>query len=208
MKLGRNVGWLVLPAVALALLVLPAARAGHDEDALKLMQEHKLTLAKAVETAEAASKGVAIGVQVKLDGKKGQVIVHCFVKDECMAVPVDIKTGKAEKASKATAAEEKDTHIGQPKDIAKAVGDAKTTLVKAIEAAEKSHGKAVSVATKLEGTKLDFAVRVVDGGKATTVTVDAKGNVVKGDENKKPEPKKPEPKPEPKPTPKPEPKKP
>jgi hypothetical protein len=199
MKLGRNAGWLVLPAVALGLLVAPAARAGHDEDALKLMQEHKLTLAKAVETAEAASKGVAIGVQVKLEGKNGQVIVHCFVKDECMAVPVDIKTGKAEKASKATAAEEKDTHIGQPKDINKAIGDEKTTLAKAIDAAEKSHGKAVSVATKLEGGKLDFAVRVVDGGKASTVTVDAKGNVVKGDENKKPTPK---------PTPKPEPKKP
>ena len=199
MKLGWNVGWLVLPAVALGLLVAPAARAGHDEDALKLMQEHKLTLAKAVETAEAASKGVAIGVQVKIDGKKGQVIVHCFVKDECMAVPVDIKTGKAEKASKATAAEEKDTHIGQPKDIAKALADDKTTLVKVVEAVEKAHGDAVSVASKLEGTKLEFAVHVVKGGKASTVTVDAKGNAVKGDESKKPEPK---------PTPKPEPKKP
>jgi len=153
------------------------------------MQEHKLTLAKAIDAAEAASKGVAIGVQVKLEGKKGQVIVHCLVKDKCMAVPVDIKTGKAEKANEATAAEEKDTHVGLPKDIGKTMDNEKATLTKVLDAVEKAHGDAVSVQTKLEGTKLEFAVHVVKGGKASTVTVDSKGNAVKADEGKKTEPK-------------------
>jgi hypothetical protein len=197
----------LIPIIALGLLASPVARAAsHDEDALKQMQEHKLTLAKAVETAETACKGTAIGTHIKMSGKDAQLIVHCAVGDKCMLVPVDVKTGKAEKATEATPVEEKEDHTGKAKDITKALDTEKASVVSAITAVEKSHGKATSVMSKLEGGKLEFAVRVVDNGKVSTVTVDAKGNVVKADEAKKAEPKKVEPKKvEPK---KPEPKKP
>ena len=110
------------------------------------MDTAKLTLTKAVEAAETASKGKAIDAYAKMVDKTGQVLVYCVVNGKCMEVPVDIKTGAAGKVTEATSKEGKDEHITKAKDILKKLDDSKLTLAKVIEAAETSaKGKAISV---------------------------------------------------------------
>jgi hypothetical protein len=185
MKGLRNVAGVVIPVIALGLLVLPVtARAdGKDDEALKNLDAAKLTLTKAIQAAETESKGKAIAAHVKVEGTGGQVIVFCEVSGKCMEVPVDIKTGKAAKATEANAKEEHGDHISKPADIAKALTTGNQTLLKIVEAAETSAsaaGKAISVKPKLTGDKFDYIVKVKASAKWEVVTVDGKtGKVTK-----------------------------
>jgi uncharacterized membrane protein YkoI len=200
MTSGKWAAGLAAAAVVLVLVALPgpARAAGHDEEALRALEAGKLTLVKAVEAAEDFSKGQAIAARVKMQGKEGEVLVHCQVNGKCMVVPVEIKTGKATKMAEATPKDEKEDHVGKATEIVKMLDDAKLTLVKAIDAAEAhAKGKAVGVTSKLEGGKLELLIDCHASGKSFNVTVDGKtGKVTKSEEvkkeGKKPEEKKPE----------------
>jgi hypothetical protein len=188
MKGLRNVAGIVIPVVALGLLLLPvAARAGEkDDEALKNLDAAKLTLTKAIQAAETESKGKAIAAHVKVEGAGGQVIVFCEVGGKCMEVPVDIKTGKAAKATEANAKDEKGDHLTKPAEIVKLLSAGNQTLAKIVEAAEASAsatGKAISIKPKLSGDKLDYIVKVKAADKWENVTVDGKtGKVTKSAE--------------------------
>jgi hypothetical protein len=186
----KVVGW-VLPVVCLSLLVAPIARAG-DVDAAKAMDDAKLTLSKAVESAETLSQGKAIAVHVKVDAKTSEVIVDCLVKDVCKEVLVDIKTGKATKVNDTPAKERKDEHLAKAKDIGKLLDSAKMSLVKIIQTAEtSSKAKALSVKPTLVGDQLDMVVHCFANGKSSNVTVDGKtGKVGKTEEAAKKDDKK------------------
>jgi len=187
---------LLTSAALLGLFSLPgrAVAGPHDEELLKQMDQAKLTLSKAIETAETAAKGKAIAVHARIpkDSKEGEVVVDCVVGDKCMQVPVAIATGKAGKITEANAAERKHEHIGKAKDVLKALEDSKATLAKTIATAEESSkAKALAVTPKLEAGKLDLVVYCHHGDKSYNVTVDAKtGKATKTDEVK-PEDKKP-----------------
>jgi hypothetical protein len=186
----------MVPVAVLGLLLLPVqARAGDkDDEALKQMQAAKLTLKKAVETAETACKGKAVAAYAKVEGTKAELLVFCEVDGKCKEVPVDVKAGTAGEATDATAKEEKGAHVTKAKEIAKQLTDAKLTLVKLIDAAETSanaKGKAVSIRPKAEGGRFDFTLRVKAGDKWQNVAVDGKTGTVKAGEDKKAE-KKPE----------------
>ena len=62
---------------------------------VKAMDEGKLTLAKAIEKAEAKSKGRAVGALCELEEGKLDIEVWCLVGDKIMEVTVDGKTGEA-----------------------------------------------------------------------------------------------------------------
>ena len=178
---------LLAPLATFALLALPLqARAANDDEVLKDMEAAKMTLTKAVDTAEKASKGKAVAVHAKMEGKTGTIFVYCMVSGKNMEVPVEIKTGTAGKITEATAKNEKAEHVTKGADILKKLDDDKFTLNRAIEAAElSSKGKAISVKPKIDGDKLDLMVKCCAAEKWYNVTVDAKtGKVTKTDELK------------------------
>lgn len=181
MTLGTRIASLILPALMLGLLARPAQAAGKEDELLKEMDAAKLTLTKAVEAAETASKGKAIAAHARMEGKTGQVLVYCVVNAKCMEVPVEIKTGAAGKVTEATAKDEKAEHVTKAKEILAKLEGGKLTLAKVIEAAETNvKGKAISVKPVLEGDKLDLKVHVNADGKWENLTVDGKtGKVVK-----------------------------
>lgn len=158
-----------------------------DDEALRQLQQTRMTLARAIAAAEAHSKGRAIAAHVRVEGQTAQVLVHCVVNDKCNIVPVDVRSGKAEKMTEPTPAEEKEAHTGRPKDILKALGDEQTTVTRAIEAAERGHGQAIAVASRFEGGSLSFVVTCVEDGKTRLVTVDPKGTVTRVDESRRSE---------------------
>ncbi len=171
MTLGRRLAVVMVPTVVLALVALPARSqaAGKDEDALKAMKEAKLTLGKAIEAAETASKGTAVAAQPK---SATELTVYALVGEKLMAVPVTIKTGAAGKAVDANTAEVK---ASKPADVVKALTEGKQTLAKIVAEAEKeSKGEAITVQPKVEGTKFEFSVTTYVSGKAHTVVIDAK----------------------------------
>ena len=84
-----------LPVAVLSLVGLLAARAvAADKDVVAKMDASKVTLTKAIEAAEAGSKGKATAATAKMDGDKLAFVVHTVVGDKVMEVPVDA-TGKA-----------------------------------------------------------------------------------------------------------------
>ena len=62
---------------------------------VKAMDDGKLTLARAIEKAEAKSKGRAVGALCELEKGKLEIDVMCLVGDKIMEVTVDGKTGEA-----------------------------------------------------------------------------------------------------------------
>src|SRR3972149_819334 len=74
------------------------------KEMVKALDTNKVTLAKALEAAEAASKGKAIGANSKWAGGKMDMSVTCMVGDKAMSVAVDGagKAGKSEDAKGVT----------------------------------------------------------------------------------------------------------
>lgn len=89
-------GLVTLPVYALAGGVDAAA----GKTMCKAMDDAKVTLGKAIEAAEAASKGKAIGAWSTWEGGKLGFAVYCMVGDKMSMVAVD-GTGKAGKAEDA-----------------------------------------------------------------------------------------------------------
>lgn len=113
----RRWHWIVPGAAAVLLSVtLPvfaqqaAATSGdnREQELVKMMQTHSMTLTKAVQAAEAQTGGTAISAQAKHSEKSFVVRVDCVVGDKVTHATVD-------DAGKVTQAEKTDRH-NQPKD--------------------------------------------------------------------------------------------
>ena len=64
------------------------------KDMVKLMEEGKLSLGKAIELAEEHSKGKAVAAHCELEEGGLEIEVYCLVGDKIMEVEIDGKTGK------------------------------------------------------------------------------------------------------------------
>lgn len=163
-----------LPVAVLAFagLATSSARAAGDADLVKKMDEAKVTLAKAIENAQAASKGTATAAMAKMDGDKLAFVVHAVADGKTWEIPVDA-TGKASAPKELAGDAEKKTHAMPAAELAKAMTGAKWTLGAAITAAEAdAKGKAIGVKTVKIGDKMLFDVAVVAGDKTVSVKVD------------------------------------
>ncbi len=104
----------VVAATTVALVAWPVYAhcgkcAASGKDMVKLMEEGKLSLGKAVEIAEKHSKGKAVAAYCGLDGDALGIDVYCLVGDKIMEVEIDGKTGKV------TEKEERDSLPGHAK---------------------------------------------------------------------------------------------
>ena len=168
--------FLIASGAALA-LVLGSTAALAQENAPELargLDAAKLTLEKAVTTAETASKGHALAAQTWMDGPNIAVKVLCISGETVFMVPID-HTGKAGEAKPATPEQEKAAKIVDAAGIHKAMTDNKIPLTKAIRAAEKeSKGTATFSYASVRNGALNFHVVTVADGKAVHVTVNGK----------------------------------
>ncbi len=87
-------GVLVLGLLAWPVYAHCGKCAASGKDMVKLMEEGKLSLAKAVEIAEKHSNGKAVAAYCGLEGDGLEIEVYCLVGDKIMAVEIDGKTGK------------------------------------------------------------------------------------------------------------------
>ncbi len=68
--------------------------AASGKDMVKLMEEGKLSLGKAIEIAEKHSNGKAVAAYCELEGGDLEFEVYCLVGNKIMEVEIDGKTGK------------------------------------------------------------------------------------------------------------------
>jgi len=68
--------------------------AASGKDMVKLMDEGKLSLGKAIELAEKHSNGKAVAAYCELEGGGLEIEVYCLVGNKIMEVEIDGKTGK------------------------------------------------------------------------------------------------------------------
>ena len=95
-------GKIVLGVVAASTVVLLAwpvyahcgKCAASGKDMVKLMDEGKLSLGKAIELAEKHSNGKAVAAYCELEGGGLEIEVYCLVGNKIMEVEIDGKTGK------------------------------------------------------------------------------------------------------------------
>lgn len=152
---------------------------------LKMLDDGKMTLAKAIETAEACCKGKAgFAGGHKHDGKL-EIMVVSMVGEKWMECRIDGE-GKCSKTSEwKPAADDKDH---KPAEMAKAVAamaDAHLTWAKAIEAAEThSKGRAFAVHVEMEKEGLEIEVYCLVGDKVMECDVDKAGKVTEMEEVK------------------------
>ncbi len=89
----------VVAASTVALLAWPVYAhcgkcAASGKDMVKLMDEGKLSLGKAIELAEKHSNGKAVAAYCELEGGGLEIEVYCLVGNKIMEVEIDGKTGK------------------------------------------------------------------------------------------------------------------
>lgn len=147
----RNMRRTMIPVIALAVLAIVAyplyAQVMHEgiaaaKEMLKAMDEHKITLAKAVEVAEKHDGGKALHAAAVMTGKEVNFEVYCVKGEKIMLVTVEGKTGKATKA------EEVKAIGGKPEKAADKKEPAKTE-----KPAEKDKAKPVNGKTDAKDTK-------------------------------------------------------
>lgn len=92
----------IVASAAVAVVALPVLaqskppeKTAKEKPIVQAMEEHKITLVRAVEIAEESSKGKAIGARAALDRDKLSFTVQCVVEDKLEVVRIDGKTGKA-----------------------------------------------------------------------------------------------------------------
>jgi len=175
----KRVGTFALSAVGLVLVGVIANNVFADVDAAeakgvwKSMEAGKLTLASAIATAEAHSKGKALAAGASWDDDKLGFDVHLAVADKTVDVTVD-GTGRATKMEDCKAGKE-----SVQKDTAKSMEAAKQTLATAITAAEAhAKGKALTAMATMDGAKLGFSVTCLVGDKLQEVAVDNAGKAL------------------------------
>ncbi|TWT43899.1 hypothetical protein RAS1_02990 [Phycisphaerae bacterium RAS1] len=180
---------LTLAAVLLA--CVPLAAAGEHmtpadaKATIKMLDDAKMTLAKSIETAETCCKGKAGFAGGHKHEGKVDVMVVSMVGEKWVECHIDA-AGKCSKTSDwKPAADDKDH---KPADMAKAVaamGEAKITWAKAIEAAEgHSKGRAFGAHVEMEKDALDVEVYCLVGEKMMKCEMDKTGKVTKMEEMK------------------------
>jgi len=182
MRLGgtRVFGGIAVALLALPALVLAASKLTENwKDVQKAMDEAKITPTKAVEAAEALSKGKAVAVTAAVKDKAVNFTVHTVAGGKCQAVTVD-KAGKA--------GESKDPSAGACAgcgDSVKAMEAGKFSLASAIKAAEDhSKGKAFAASCETKAGNTETQVACAVGDKAVIVTVDKTGKATKMEDDK------------------------
>jgi len=141
----------------------------------KLLTDAKLTLANAIETAEKESKGTAVKAYADKEGGKVRVDVVCVAGDAVKWVEID-RAGKLIFVKDAAG---KGEWKADPQELSKLLTDAKLTLAKAIETAEKeSKGTAVKAYADKEGGKVRVDVVCVAGDAVKWVEIDRAGKVI------------------------------
>ncbi len=87
-------GVLVLGLLAWPVYAHCGKCAASGKDMVKLMEEGKISLGKAVEIAEKHSNGKAVAAYCELGGDGLEIEVYCLVGNKIMEVEIDGKTGK------------------------------------------------------------------------------------------------------------------
>lgn len=152
-----------------------------DTKIAKQMTDEKVTLVRAIQAAEASTKGKAVHASVRMNGNDLDIRVQCLVGDKCMEVPYNPKTSKTGTPVAATTKNKKTDLNARAKDLVKQMTDAKMTLVSAIEAAHKhGNGTVIFANAQRNDGKLSFAVRCVEGDKLQNLVVDGKTGKVEG----------------------------
>jgi uncharacterized membrane protein YkoI len=98
----RSVRTLAIATIALAALCLVAypvyaqvaKGAAHAKELCKMMDDNKMTLVKAITTAEEHCKGKALEAAVREHDKVLMINVYCVEGDKIMLVKVDGQSGK------------------------------------------------------------------------------------------------------------------
>lgn len=173
------------------LAVASVAVLAHDEGgisaadaakAVKLLDEGKLTLARAIEVAEKETGGRAFSVMCEMEGEKLEIDVNCVVGDKIKEVDLD-GAGKVTEVSEETpsaeaAAKHGHDHMADARAALPALDAAKMTLAGAIEKAEAhSKGRAVAVLAGVENKEPVVYVACLTGDKLTYCTVAKDGKV-------------------------------
>jgi len=165
------------------LLAWPAAARAdrltqHWKETAKAFTENKFTVAKAIEVAEAESKGKAVSVHTVLLAQKLSIWVHCYGDGKCTVVPVDPKTGKSGTTKTGGSA---DLSCSTGEEAVRLMDAAKLNIAKAVETAEtQSKGKVVAVKTEVKNGALNIVLVTVVGEKAQLISVDGKSGQVTG----------------------------
>ncbi|GMU33218.1 MAG: hypothetical protein HS101_11895 [Planctomycetia bacterium] len=175
--------WFVGSAVLAGCLAIvgrvsTVSAAGNDAQIAKQLTTDKITLTRAIEVAQEASKGKAVSASARMMGSDLEIYVHCLAGDRCMEVPVNAKTGKAGKLTE-TKAIGKLNPLAQAREVEKLLTEDKITLASAIQTAQtNSKGEAISAHCTTAGAKLTIEVRCVAAEKPLQVLVDGKTNKV------------------------------
>jgi len=180
----KRAGLFALSLVAFAVVGLAASHVFADVDAAeakgvwKSMEAGKLTLASAIATAEAHSKGKALAAGATWGDDKLGFKVHALVGDKTVDVTVD-GTGRATKMEDCKTGMVRIGKDAEQKDAGKSMEAAKQTLATAITAAEAhAKGKALTATATMDGAKLGFAVTCLVGDKLQEVAVDNAGKAL------------------------------
>ncbi len=150
--------------------------------AVKLLDEGKLTLARAIEVAEKETGGRAFGVMCEMEGDKLEVDVKCVAGDKIKEVDLDA-SGKVTEVSDETpsaeaAAKHGHDHMADARAALPALDAAKMTLAGAIEKAEAhSKGRAVAVLAGTENKEPVVYVACLTGDKLMHCAVAKDGKV-------------------------------
>jgi len=194
MSTGRQVVRMLVPAIVLALVMTPVtvrADVEQNDKALKELQDAKLTIDKAIKTAEEYCEGTAVSAHVKVSKYGGsRVVVRCLADDKCAEVHVGVKDGKALRKREITKPpKDAGDDILKTKDVVTMMEKAKVTLSKAIEAAEKhTKGTAIQAVPSVKEDKLQIVVCCKADDKWLNAFVDGEtGKVTKTEEVKKEE---------------------
>lgn len=180
--------WGLAAVLAMASPVFADRLTQNWKQTTQIFAEAKMTAAKAIEAAEAYSKGKAVSLHTVILQEKVSLWVHLLVNTNCVIVRVDPRTGQAGHMT-----------IGVPADLscstaveaAKLMEASKVDLVTAIAAAE-AYGKGQVVASKTEVADGVLTLSFVTSaeGRAKVVTVDGKTGEAKSAEDVKETPRK------------------
>ncbi len=124
--LSRNKSLVILIATAVLTVgggTLLAQQSGsnasqNDQQVVKLMSDHHMTLSKAIELAEQQGKGRAISAAVQMQGGDGTVSVTVVAGERSHHMSVDVKTGKVSESAAGAGTSTKSA-AGKPHDQSK-----------------------------------------------------------------------------------------
>lgn len=110
-KMGLAAGAAALALAACGTLLAQqtgTAAGSSDVQLAKLMNEHHISLVRAIEAAEQHGRGRAISAAAQMQGSDGVVNVVVVAGESTQRLTVDMKTGKVSEPSAAAAATKRD----------------------------------------------------------------------------------------------------